>query len=163
MYSFFPTWNQSVVPCPVLTVFSWPAYRFLRRQVRWSASRIIDMIRIDMEEEMIRVTRWRQVAFGPMGRVANPIITLGIMWHSPPPKSQVSHCGRIFTVNHSKWYDTVWLYYPVLIIHAERKLGIADKQSKDYSEYQASDVGRWHFILLVYQWAECVENPFWTK
>ena len=34
MYSF-PNWNQSVVPCPVLTVASWPAYRFLRRQVRW--------------------------------------------------------------------------------------------------------------------------------
>ena len=25
-----PIWNQSVVPCPVLTVASWPAYRFLR-------------------------------------------------------------------------------------------------------------------------------------
>ena len=24
----FPIWNQSVVPCPVLTVVSWPAYRF---------------------------------------------------------------------------------------------------------------------------------------
>ena len=32
----FPIWNQSVVPCPVLTVDSWPAYRFLKRQVRWS-------------------------------------------------------------------------------------------------------------------------------
>ena len=32
----FPIWNQSVVPCPVLTVVSWPAYRFLRRQARWS-------------------------------------------------------------------------------------------------------------------------------
>ena len=32
----FPIWSQSVVPCPVLTVASWPAYRFLRRQVRWS-------------------------------------------------------------------------------------------------------------------------------
>ena len=31
-----PVWNQSVVPCPVLTVAFWPAYRFLRRQVRWS-------------------------------------------------------------------------------------------------------------------------------
>ena len=29
----FPIWNQSVVPCPVLTVASWPAYRFLKRQV----------------------------------------------------------------------------------------------------------------------------------
>ena len=32
----FPIWNQSVVSCPVLTVAFWPAYRFLRRQVRWS-------------------------------------------------------------------------------------------------------------------------------
>ena len=31
----FPIWKQSVVPCPVLTVASWPAYRFLKRQVRW--------------------------------------------------------------------------------------------------------------------------------
>ena len=27
----FSIWNQSVVPCPVLTVVSWPVYRFLRR------------------------------------------------------------------------------------------------------------------------------------
>ena len=27
----FPIWNQSVVPCPVLTVASWPEHRFLRR------------------------------------------------------------------------------------------------------------------------------------
>ena len=32
----FPIWNQSVIPCPVQTVASWPAYRFLKRQVRWS-------------------------------------------------------------------------------------------------------------------------------
>ena len=32
----FPIWKQSVVPCPVLTVASWPACRFLKRQVRWS-------------------------------------------------------------------------------------------------------------------------------
>ena len=28
----FPIWNQSVVPCPILTVASWPVYRC---QVRW--------------------------------------------------------------------------------------------------------------------------------
>ena len=32
----FPIWNQSVVPCPVLTVVSWPVYKFLRTQVTWS-------------------------------------------------------------------------------------------------------------------------------
>ena len=34
----FPIWNQSVVvPCPVLTVPSWPVYRVVKRQVRWSS------------------------------------------------------------------------------------------------------------------------------
>ena len=32
----FPIWNQSIVRYNVLTVASWPAFRFLRRQVRWS-------------------------------------------------------------------------------------------------------------------------------
>ena len=32
----FPILNHSVVPCLFLTVASLPAYRFLRRQVRWS-------------------------------------------------------------------------------------------------------------------------------
>ena len=32
----FPVCNQSAGPCPVLTVASWPAYRFLKWQVRWS-------------------------------------------------------------------------------------------------------------------------------
>ena len=32
--------NQSIVPCPVLTVASWSSYRFLRRQVRWSGTSI---------------------------------------------------------------------------------------------------------------------------
>ena len=36
-----PIWNQSVVPCLVLTVASWLAYRFLRRQVMWSGIPIL--------------------------------------------------------------------------------------------------------------------------
>ena len=32
----FLIWNQTVVPSPVLTVASWAAYRFLKRQIRWS-------------------------------------------------------------------------------------------------------------------------------
>ena len=37
----FPIWNQSVFPCPVLTVASWPAYRFLKKKVRWSGIPIL--------------------------------------------------------------------------------------------------------------------------
>ena len=39
MYSFSYL-NQSVVPCLVLTIASWPACRFLKRKVRWSGSLI---------------------------------------------------------------------------------------------------------------------------
>ena len=35
-HTSFPVLNQSPDPCLVLTVASWPAYRFLRRQERWS-------------------------------------------------------------------------------------------------------------------------------
>ena len=35
-YTPFSILNQSIVPCLVLTVASGPAYRFLRRKVRWS-------------------------------------------------------------------------------------------------------------------------------
>jgi len=32
----FPVLNQFICPCLLLTIASWPACRFLRRQVRWS-------------------------------------------------------------------------------------------------------------------------------
>ena len=32
----FTQTHSLVVPCPVLTVASWPAYKFLKRQIRWS-------------------------------------------------------------------------------------------------------------------------------
>ena len=31
----FLIWNQSGIPCPALTVASWPVYRFLKKQTRW--------------------------------------------------------------------------------------------------------------------------------
>ena len=36
----FPIWNQSIFPCLILTLASWSAYRFLRRQVRLSGTPI---------------------------------------------------------------------------------------------------------------------------
>ena len=46
----FPIWNQSVVPCLVLSVASWATYRFLRRQVRWSG--IPNFLRIFNEADV---------------------------------------------------------------------------------------------------------------
>ena len=39
-HTTFPILNQSVVPCPVLTVASLLVYKFLKRQVRWSGIRM---------------------------------------------------------------------------------------------------------------------------
>ena len=36
----FPILSQSVVSCLVLTVASWPAFKFLRKRVRWSGTPI---------------------------------------------------------------------------------------------------------------------------
>ena len=40
----FPILKQSVVPCLVLTITFWPAYSFLRKQVRWSGIPISQII-----------------------------------------------------------------------------------------------------------------------
>ena len=42
----FPIWNQSIFPCPVLTVPSCPAYRLLRRQITWSGISISKTITV---------------------------------------------------------------------------------------------------------------------
>ena len=70
----FPIWNQFVGPCPVLTVASWPIYRFLRRQVRWSgipnSLRIVQFIVIHtvkafgvVNKAEVDVFFWNSLAF----------------------------------------------------------------------------------------------------
>ena len=56
--TLFPIWNQSVIPRPVLTVASWPAYRFLRRQVRWSGI----TISLRIFHNFLWSTQWKALA-----------------------------------------------------------------------------------------------------
>ena len=42
----FLIWNQSVVPCPVLTVASWLADRFLRKQVKKVKVKSLSFVRL---------------------------------------------------------------------------------------------------------------------
>ena len=58
-HSPFPIWNQSVVPCPVLTVVSWPAYRFHRRRVSpslWEFSPVCH----DPHGQRLQCSQWRR-------------------------------------------------------------------------------------------------------
>ena len=63
----FPIWNQSVVPCPVLIVASWPTYIFLRRnyRIKKRAGRVIVAWRSAAALGPFSVTPpWRAVLLG---------------------------------------------------------------------------------------------------
>ena len=53
----FSIWSQSVVPHPVLTVASWLAYRFLKRQIRWSGIPISFRIFGNFAQYLFEITR----------------------------------------------------------------------------------------------------------
>ena len=62
-HTLFPIWDQYFVPCPVLTIASWPAYRFLKRQVRWSGIPI--SFRIFHIKGWLRLKFWATCSFKP--------------------------------------------------------------------------------------------------
>ena len=59
-HSLFLIWNQSVVPCPVITVASWPACWFLKKQVRWSGIPISLRIFHSLCDPHSQKLRWTQ-------------------------------------------------------------------------------------------------------
>ena len=61
----FPIWNQSVVPYLVLTVASLPAYRFLRKQVRWSGIPIWLPRWLSGKESTCQCRRRKRLGFNP--------------------------------------------------------------------------------------------------
>ena len=64
----FPIWNQSTVPCMVLTVASWPTHRFLRLWVRWSgipiSLRIFQLVVMHTVKDFSVVNETEVVFFG---------------------------------------------------------------------------------------------------
>ena len=96
----FPIWNQSIVPCPVLTAASWLVHRFLRRQVRWSGIPIMwrifhNLLRSTqskaLAQSMKQMFFWNSLAFSMIQRMLaiwslvplpflNPAWTSGSSW-----------------------------------------------------------------------------------
>ena len=75
----FPIWNQSVVPCPVLTVASWPSYRCLRRQVRWFA---VYQIYFSGVAESERFTLKSKIGITDFQFLSSPFISLCLETHT---------------------------------------------------------------------------------
>ena len=99
----FSIWSQSVVPCPVLTIASWPAYRFLKRQVRWSGipiSFIYPWIKVplwEMWESARRLKKrcCRRIKRDPLRKQIYTQMTGPIDWsHSYRPRNNPD-CIRI--------------------------------------------------------------------
>ena len=62
----FPILNQSIVPRNILTFVSWPAYRFLRRQVRWLYSYLCKNFPVSWDSQSQRLlhSQWsRSICF----------------------------------------------------------------------------------------------------
>ena len=117
----FPIWNQSVVPCPVLTVASWPAYRFLRRQVRWSGSsiswRIFQFVMIHTVKGFGVVNKAEVDVFLELSCFLNDPTDVGNLISGSPAFSQSSLNTRNFTVhillkprlgNFEHYFPSVW-------------------------------------------------------
>ena len=87
----FPIWNQSIVPCPVLTVAFWPAYRFLRRQVRWSgipiSSKIFQFVVIHTVKGFIIVNEAEVDVF----------LELSCLFYNPMDAGNLISCSSAFS------------------------------------------------------------------
>ena len=94
----FPIWNQSIVPCPVLTVAFWPAYRFLRRQVRWSgipiSSKIFQFVVIHTVKGIIIVNEAEVDVF----------LELSCLFYNPMDAGNLISCSSAFSK--SSW--NIW-------------------------------------------------------
>ena len=102
--------NQSVVPCPVLTVASWPANRFFKRQVRWSGIPISFRIfhSLYLEKNMVQKDPCTPMFIATL-------FTIAKTWkqHKCPLKEEWIKMWYIYTMDYhsaikkKKWNDVI--------------------------------------------------------
>ena len=118
----FPIWNQSVALCPVLTVASWPAYRFLRRQVRWSgipsSFRIFHSLSCSTQSKVLAYSVKQKsmffcnsLAFSMIQRMLAiwslvPLPFLNPAWTSG--SSRFTYCWSLASENFEHYFISVW-------------------------------------------------------
>ena len=135
-----PIWNQSVVPCLILTVVSWSAHRYLRREVRWSGTlislRIFQFVVIPTVTHFGVVNKtevdifWNSLAFLVIqGKLVIwsliPLPFLKLAWTSG--SSRFTYCWRlawrilsiIFATVWDECYSAVvWAYFGIVFLWA---------------------------------------------
>ena len=107
--TLFPIWNQSVVPCPVLTFASWPAYKFLKRQIRWSG--------IPISWRIFHSLLWfTQSDFGTVNKTeVHVFLELSCFFDDPIEVGNLISCSSVFSKpNLNIWKFTAHVLNPGL-------------------------------------------------
>ena len=125
----FPIVNQSFVPCPVLTVASWPAYRFLRRQVRWSGIPISWRIFHSLwwstqSKALAQSMKQKQMFFWNSGFFSDPV-DVGNLISGSSALSESSLC--------------IWNF----LVHMVLKCSL-----KDFEHYFANMWNEWNYVVV---------------
>ena len=140
----FPVWNQSVVPCPTLTIASWPAYTFLKRQVRWSgipmSFRIFHFIVIHTVK-----------GFGIVNKAEIDVfLELSCFFHDPADVGNVISGSSAF----SKTSLNIWKF----TVHVFLKPDLENFEHYFTSVWgECSCVVIWTFVGIAFLW-DCKEN-----
>ena len=98
----FPIWNQSVVPCPVLTAASWLAYRRIKRQVRWVW--YSQLLKNFLQFAVIHTVR----GFGIVNNAEIYVfLELSCFFHDPADGNLISRFSAFFKTSLNIWKFTL--------------------------------------------------------
>ena len=143
----FLIWNQSVVPCPVLTVASWPAYRLLRRQLRWSGTPIF--LRIFPQFVVIYTFK----GFGIVNTAEIDVfLELSCFFHDPVDVGNLTAGSSAF----SKYNLNIWKF----TVHLMLKPGLENFEhyfASVWDECNCAVVRAFFGIAFLWDW-----NENWT-
>ena len=143
----FPIWNQSVVPCLVLTVASWPAYRFLKRQVRWSG--------IPISFRIFHSLLWSTVkGFGIVNKAEIDVfLELSFFFHDPVDVGNLISDSSAF----SKTSLNIWKF----TVHVLLKPGLENFKHYFTSVWdECNCVAVWAFFCIAFLWDWNENWPF---
>ena len=136
----FLIWNQSVVPCPILTVASWPAYRFLKRQVRWSG--VPTSLRIFQFVVIYTVK-----GFGVVNKAEVDVpLELSCFFDDPVNVNNLISGFSAF----SKSTLNIWKF----TVHVLLKPGLENCFASVWDEYNCAVVWTFFGIALLWDWYE---------
>ena len=137
----FPIWTQSVVLCPVLTVASWPAYRFLRIQVKWYSH----LSQIFPQFVVIHKVK----GFGIVNKAVN--IFLELSWFFDDPTDVGNLISGSFAFSKSSL--NIWKF----MVHLLLKSGFKNFEhyfTSMWDECNCSVVWRFFSISFLWNWNE---------